>query len=163
MRQLLLIRHAKAGKGEVDHKRPLDEAGRSEASAMGLWVAGRGLAPVQVLCSDAHRTRETLDLMLPRWAEAPRVSHLRALYHAMPEALLRVLATAEAESVALVGHNPGIAGLAHHLARAAPEHAAWEEFPTCSVVALRLDPASWAEVREGTGEVLAFAVPADLR
>jgi phosphohistidine phosphatase len=160
--RLLLIRHAQAGKGDVDHARPLDEVGRREASLMGRWVAGQDLVPAQALCSDAHRTRETLDLMLAHWAEAPRVSHLRPLYHASPEAILDVLAGAEAEGVALVGHNPGIGSLARRLAQAAPSHPRWDDFPTCSVASLRFEAGSWAEVGEGTGEVLAFATPSDL-
>lgn len=160
--QLLLIRHAKAGKGDVDHTRSLDEVGRDQAPKMGRWVAERGLVPSQVLCSDAHRTRETLDLMLPFWPEAPRVSHLRALYHASSEAILEQIEKAQAESVALVGHNPGLGDLAHRLAGRAPPHPKWDRFPTCSVAALRFDAAAWGEVWDGMGEVVAFATPSNL-
>jgi phosphohistidine phosphatase len=160
---LLLIRHAKAGTGEVDHARPLDGRGRDQAPRMGAWIAARGLVPKLALCSDAHRTRETLDLMLPLWAPPPRLSHLRPLYHASPEAILAVLVeAAEGPAVAVVGHNPGIGELAARLAARTPDHPRWGDFPTCFVAALRFEAEGWGDVRDGTGEVVAFAVPGDL-
>lgn len=161
---LLLIRHAKSDWGDPslpDHDRPLNARGRRDAPRMGRWIAGAGLAPAQALCSDALRTRETLDLMLPEWPVPPQVEHHRALYHAEPEALLAVLEGAQAPGVALVGHNPGIGRLARLLARRAPDHPRWDDYPTAAVAALGFEAASWAEI--GRGEVLAFAVPADLR
>lgn len=163
--RLLLIRHAKSDWGDPrlpDHERPLNGRGRRDAPRMGRWIAEGGLAPEEVLCSDARRTRETLDLMLPEWPRAPRVSHHRALYHSTPEAMLAVLEEAEAESVALVGHNPGIGQLAGLLARDAPDHPRWGDYPTASVAALAFEAAGWSDIREGRGEVLAFAIPADL-
>jgi phosphohistidine phosphatase len=162
---LLLIRHAKSDWGSPslsDHERPLNERGRRDAPPMGRWIAERGLMPSEVLCSDATRTRETLDLMLPAWSPAPPVSHRRDLYHATPEAMLAVLAEAEADRVALVAHNPGIGLLAGQLAREAPDHPRWEDYPTCAVAALSFDARHWAELRDGTGNLLAYVIPADL-
>lgn len=160
---LLLVRHAKSDWGDAarpDHERPLNARGRRDAPRMGRWIAAQGLSPREVLCSDAARTRETLDLMLPEWPEAPEVAHHRALYHAAPEAMLALLEEAEAERVALVGHNPGIGALAARLARAAPRHPRWEDYPTCAVAALSFEAGDWSAIRRG--DVLAFAVPADL-
>lgn len=161
--RLLLIRHAKsdwADPGRPDHERPLNGRGRRDAPRMGAWIAERGLAPDEVFCSDALRTRQTLDLMLPLWPAPPRLAHLRTLYHAEPEAMLGVLAGATGKTVALVGHNPGVGTLAGDLAREAPHHPRWDDFPTCAVAAFDLDAEGWADVRRGA--VLAFAIPADL-
>lgn len=162
---LLLIRHAKAEPDvpmQPDHERALNARGRHDAPLMGRWIAEHGLTPQEVLCSDAQRTRETLDLMLPEWPEPPRLSHRAALYHATTDAMLRVLAEAESERVALVGHNPGVGALAGFLARQAPPHPRWNDYPTCAVAALAFEAGSWAEVGEGQGRVVAFGVPADL-
>lgn len=162
---LLLIRHAKSDHGGPslpDHERPLSKRGRHDAPRMGRWIAGQGLAPEEVLCSDAVRTRQTLDLMIPEWPEPPRLSHRRELYHAPPEAMLAVLEEAGAERVALVGHNPGIGALAARLAREAPGHPRWDDYPTCATAALGFEGDSWLGIREGRGKVLAFAIPADL-
>jgi phosphohistidine phosphatase len=74
--------------------------------------------------------------------------------------MLAVLEEAGAESVALVGHNPGIGELAGRLARRAPDHHRWGDYPTCAVAAFRFEAESWPAIRQG--EVLAFAIPADL-
>lgn len=163
--RLLLIRHAKSDWGDLrlpDHERPLNARGRRDAPRMGRWIAEQGLSPREVLCSDAVRTRETLDLMRPEWPPLHRLTHRHDLYHATPEAMLAVLEEAEAESVALVGHNPGIGALATRLARRAPDHPRWDDYPTTAVTAVAFEAESWFELGEGRGEVLAFAIPADL-
>jgi phosphohistidine phosphatase len=165
MLRLLLIRHAKSDWGDEalpDRDRPLNKRGRRDAPRMGAWVAAQGLTPAEALCSDARRTRETLELMLPAWVPAPRVEHLAALYHAAPEAMLAALGRATARTVALIGHNPGIGQFASRLARRAPAHGRWDDYPTCAVAALAFDVTHWPLLREGQGEVLAFAIPADL-
>lgn len=162
---LLLIRHAKSEPGapmQPDHERRLNARGRSDASRMGRWIAGQGLVPQEVLCSDAQRTRETLDLMLPEWPEPPRLSHRAALYHATTDAMLRALGEAEGERVALIGHNPSIGALAGLLARETPAHPRWGDYPTCAVAAFGFEAGSWSEIQEGRGKVLAFGIPADL-
>jgi len=161
--RLLLIRHAKSDQDAADladHERPLNARGRRDAPRMGAWIADRGFAPDEVLCSYAQRTRETLDLMLPLWPAPPRVSHRADLYHADPGALLAALAGATGRTVALVGHNPGIGQLAGTLAGQAPAHPRWADFPTASVAVLAFEGATWSEI--GEGEVLAYAIPADL-
>lgn len=159
--RLLLIRHAKAGDAAIDRDRPLAARGRAEAERMGRWVATGGFAPAEALCSDARRTRETLDLMLPSWEPKPAVSHVAALYAAGPEAILRLLARSESDAVAVVGHNPGMGVLAARLAREAPDHPRWGDFPTCSAAVLSFEAESWEGVGEGQGEVLAFGTPHD--
>ncbi|TNC65163.1 SixA phosphatase family protein [Rubellimicrobium roseum] len=163
--RLLLIRHAKSDWGDPglpDHERPLNNRGRRDAPRMGRWIVEQGLAPAEVLCSDARRTRETLELMQPEWPSSPPASFRRELYHATPEAMLAVLEEARSDTVALVGHNPGIGALAARLARRAPDHPRWEDYPTASVAALAFEAESWFAISEGRGDVRAFAIPADL-
>lgn len=162
---LLLVRHAKSDWGDPslpDHERPLNGRGRRDAPRMGRWIARAGLVPQEALCSDAVRTRETLDLMLPEWPAPPRIAHRPALYHATPEAMLAVAAEAEAPRLALIGHNPGIGSLARLLARRAPDHPRWADFPTAAVAALAFEAASWQGIEKGAATVLAFAVPGDV-
>lgn len=160
--KLLLIRHAKSlwPEGIEDHDRPLGPRGARDAPAMGAWVADRGLAPLFVLCSSSLRTRMTLGAMVPHWPEAPRVAFSRAVFEEDDEAgqmeLLR--RHGEGESVALVGHSPSIGALAALLAREAPAHGRWGDFPTCAVAALTFE----GPLEPGRGEVTHFAVPADI-
>ncbi|SDF41924.1 SixA phosphatase family protein [Limimaricola pyoseonensis] len=161
MRRLVLIRHAKSDWGDEgtrDHDRHLAERGRHDAPRMGAWLQAQGLVPGLVLCSTATRTRETLALMLPEWAEQPQVEHRAELYAAAPATLLKAARESGAESVALVAHNPGIGALAAQMAVAAPEHPKFRRYPTAAITVLEFDEAMAA----GRGRVLAFAVPKDL-
>lgn len=158
---LLVVRYATARPampGQDDEDRPLAPEGREEAARMGRWVAARGLVPREVLCSAARRTRETLDAMRPAWSPAPRILHEDALYAGGPEAALGLLARSDAEAVALVGHNPTMGLLAERLARE-PRRGG---FPPGTVAALRFDAEAWSGVAEGTGEVVAWATPAEV-
>jgi phosphohistidine phosphatase len=66
----------------------------------------------------------------------------------------------DAGTVAVVGHNPGIAELAAGLAGKADHEA--PGFPTAAVAVLGL-PAPWAEAGPGTATLLSFATPATMR
>ncbi len=163
--RLILIRHAKsdwATAGLSDHARPLADRGRHDAPRMGAWLKSQGQAPTEVLCSDSRRTKETLALMKPEWDHAPDVRHMPELYSAPPAKLLEALRGARGARVAIVAHNPGIGALAAQLAAEAPEHPKFRRYPTASVTVLEFEAANWADVRPGSGRVLAFAVPADL-
>jgi phosphohistidine phosphatase len=60
----------------------------------------------------------------------------------------------------VIGHNPGVAGLAHGLA--SPDDGPPQAFPTAAVAVLGLT-GSWAEAAPGEARLLAFTVPAELR
>src|SRR5262249_21725894 len=73
-----------------------------------------------VLSSTAVRARQTLDLVLPHLSGAPRIEYEEGLYLATSTDLLsrlRELKSA-ARAVMIVGHNPGMQGLAVSLAHA---------------------------------------------
>ena len=64
MRDLILLRHAhaeSAGIGQDDIDRPLSRQGLAEAEAAGKWLKAHNLLPDRILCSNARRTRETLE------------------------------------------------------------------------------------------------------
>jgi len=161
---LILIRHAKSSWDTPlsDHERPLNKRGRRSARAVGEWISAQGHEPLEALCSDAVRTRETLDLMLDCWSRAPEVSHLSALYGAGPERIMQVLRSATAPRVAVIGHNPGIGELAAMLAERAPDHPRFEQYPTGALTVLRFAVGDWGDIRPGSGEVAAFMTPHDL-
>ncbi|WP_334065257.1 SixA phosphatase family protein [Limimaricola cinnabarinus] len=160
---LILIRHAKsdwADPGQPDHARPLAPRGRRDAPRMGAWLAHGGHLPELVLCSDAARTRETLQLMQPEWPTTPEIRHASALYAAPPRKLRGALEGMGARSIALVAHNPGIGQLAADLAAEAPAHPRFADYPTCAVTVLKFEANDWSSISKG--RVAAFAIPADL-
>lgn len=111
MHELILLRHAEARPAENDgddHDRPLSDRGRHEAKAAGQWLAAHGLRPDRVLCSPALRTRDTAALALAALGDPPP-QYAPEIYDASPGELLALLDQIDgAETVLLVGHNPGI-------------------------------------------------------
>ena len=57
--RLIVVRHAEAAPGEPDELRPLTDAGRATARALGERLAPR--SPDAVLCSPLLRARETAE------------------------------------------------------------------------------------------------------
>ncbi len=113
MRTLILLRHAKAVRA---HEAPSDEArgltgrGRREAALAGAAMEDAGLKPTLALVSSAERTRETAEHGLQNFNLETRFED--ALYHAAPEGIWDAFSASEAESVVVIGHNPGIGELA---------------------------------------------------
>lgn len=116
MRTLILLRHAKAVRA---HEAPSDEArgltgrGRREAALAGAAMEDAGLKPTLALVSSAERTRETAEHGLQNFKLETRFED--ALYHAAPEGIWDAFTASEAESVVVIGHNPGIGELASML------------------------------------------------
>ncbi|MBS0999895.1 histidine phosphatase family protein [Acetobacter persici] len=152
-RRLLLLRHAEAASPpggdfseEADLARALTAEGRLAASRCGAWLRARALAPDLVLCSPARRTRETLAALAP--FQPPPALPIRfcpEIYEAPPAALLACIrqAPADARTVLLVGHNPGISALARWLD---PQAEVLEQgFATASLAVFRMWGAESAE------------------
>lgn len=111
MHELILLRHAEAlpADGGDDRQRVLSEHGRREAQDAGAWLAGHGARPLRALCSPARRTLETAQLALAALVDPPPLQQAGEIYDATPGELLALLDQhADAGSVLLVGHNPGI-------------------------------------------------------
>lgn len=121
MPTLIVMRHAKSVdrmEAEDDFERGLTERGRSDAARAGQALAAAGLSATQAIVSPARRTRETWAVLAPLLGDAP-VYDPMALYHASHEMLERAVLEqleAGAETIALVGHNPGVGVFAHALA-----------------------------------------------
>ena len=112
MRTLILFRHAKAVRAHEapdDKSRALTGRGRREAAQAGAAMEAAGLKPALALVSTAQRTRETAECGLATFKLETRLED--ALYHAAPEGIWDAFESAEAESVVVVGHNPGIGEL----------------------------------------------------
>lgn len=154
MRSLILMRHAKAVRpheADSDKARGLTGRGRRESGEAGAAMAQAGLAPTLALVSAAKRTRETAEHGLGGFGLEAQFDE--ALYHAAPESIWDAFTASDAESVVVVGHNPGIGELvsmlvhqAHDGSRLARDFSG--HFPT----------AAWAafEIR---GELLRAAGP----
>ncbi len=108
-RTLILMRHGKSGypPGTPDHGRPLAERGDRQAALAGRWMADEGLRVDAVLCSSSTRTRQTL---VRTGIDAP-VTFVDDIYGGAPEEILesiRLHAPADAQTILVVGHAPGM-------------------------------------------------------
>jgi phosphohistidine phosphatase len=164
--RLLLMRHAKSSWDDAsasDHDRPLAKRGRSAAERMGAHLKRAGLLPDLVLCSSALRTRQTLErLQLPETDtrfEGP-------LYGASDRGILAVIheTGGDAETILVLGHNPGMQDLAVDLTGADPGEEASrlrERFPTGALAVFETDEA-WRDLAARHARLASFVVPRDL-
>lgn len=151
MRRLILFRHAKAvarAAGASDAERALEASGRADAAAAGCWLVAEGFAPDVVLVSPSIRTRQTWACVEDLFPTA-RIVIEDALYDAMPEDVFAAVEVEapRAETVMVIGHNPGLQELAITLlseSEAASRDAdvVSAGFPTATVAVLDMrDPA----------------------
>jgi phosphohistidine phosphatase len=164
-KRLILTRHAKSSWDDPltpDHDRPLNERGKAAAADLGQWLASRGYVPDLVLCSDALRTRKTFSGLAPALPGAPVLELKPALYHAGPDVMLAVLRGAGADTVMMIGHNPGIAEFAARLVARPPVNPEFSRYPTGATLVADFGIDSWAELAWGTGAVDDFIVPREI-
>jgi phosphohistidine phosphatase len=109
-RTLLLLRHATAEAarpGHRDEERRLSPKGEAEADGVAAFLRAQGVVVDLVLCSPAARTRQTLERL---GLDAP-VELVPALYQAGSAEILELVAAADATTVLVVGHAPGVPGV----------------------------------------------------
>lgn len=147
-RQLIVMRHAKAGElpGGPDVERALRPRGQKNAAAAGRWLASQGIAPDLVLCSHARRARQTWQYVSAELAEEPPVSNDPRLYQADADGLRELFGqTAPAvRTLMYVGHNPAAADVTEALTGCAAR------FPTAAIAIVSLD-VDWADLWPGNG------------
>lgn len=167
MLTLTLLRHAKSSwelSGLDDRERPLNARGLAAAPMMGAYMQEQRVKPDLVLCSDAVRTRQTIESALTAMSPPPKVKYERGLYLADPFDLLeRVRKQARTiKHLMIVGHNPGLQILAIELigdGDPALVAAISEKLPTAGLVVMTFDVKSWSEVGPGRGRLVRFATP----
>jgi phosphohistidine phosphatase len=155
MRELLILRHGKAEKDDSDgdNQRPLKDSGKRGAQRMGVWLAGQGLLPDDIVASPAVRAKETAAKCIKAMgADERQVRKDERLYRADVCDLLAALADcpAGAQRVLLIGHNPGLKQLIGHLCRTGQEV---DSFPKGALVQLRLGD-DWGDLEAGQGELV---------
>lgn len=163
MKTLYLMRHAKSSwsfDDLTDEQRPLNDRGRDEAPRMGQALAERNIQLDLLLASTAVRSLTTAALVAKE-IDYPheRIVVRPDIYHADPVTLLRVVRDSpdEAQSVLLVGHNPGISELANLLSPSPLS----EEMPTAAILCLHFQVERWAEADTQNAEFYFFDSPRD--
>ncbi|MBV8184116.1 MAG: histidine phosphatase family protein [Hyphomicrobiales bacterium] len=170
MKRLLLLRHAKSDRptGVGDHERPLASRGREDARRMGAYMQGEMLLPSLALVSTAVRTRQTWDLLVQGLGRVPELRFDRRIYDAPASRLANVIAETPDElgEILLIGHNPGLADLAHRLVGHGDRYALARmrtKFPTAALAVLDLAGEVWRELADGSARLDRFVTPKGLR
>ncbi len=157
MRQLLILRHAKTERTNPhgDHARRLIDRGREDAVRMGQFLQREILVPNHALVSDATRAMETFESLVQGIGVRPAADIVPALYLAQPPDILDIMRDApdSAETVLVIGHNPGLHQLAFDLGQRGPRkltNALAAGFPTCCLAVINCETASWRDVHPST-------------
>jgi phosphohistidine phosphatase len=160
-RTLILMRHAKSGypSGVRDHDRPLAERGEREGTLAGDWLR-RHVPPVDaVLSSTAARARGTV---MVTGVTAP-LRTASEIYDATPDEILGQIRETGSAVVTLlvVGHSPGMPGLATELAGDGsldePLGHLRTRFPTAAVAVLETE-SEWPDLAYGDARLVDFHV-----
>lgn len=139
MKRLILMRHAKTepwSEGIDDFARALVPRGYSDAQIVAEELVSRNWSPNLILVSSARRARETCS-EVAKIFEDERVRPMEALYLSGVRGLREAVSAAEsAETLMLIGHNPGMHDFACDISRegGTESHPAMlrlhEKFPT---------------------------------
>lgn len=156
-RTLVLWRHAKSDRGDgtlPDVTRPLAPRGRRTAPRMAAWIAGHW-PPDAVICSPARRTVETWQHLAPLLPPGVPVRFDARAYLADPAQCRALIAAAppQAETLLLIGHNPGLEDLAAELAEPVAG-----KFATAAVAVLQFS-GDWCDLAPGSARLVRLKRP----
>ncbi len=172
MKRLTLLRHAKSSWDDPvvarDFDRPLNDRGIRAARVMGLYMKREGLSFDHIIASPAVRVAETIHHLAPAYGARMEPTWERRVYLASSATLMDVLREANdaAQSLLLIGHNPGMEDLILDLV---PETAGcpiraevYEKYPTAALAEIEIDISHWRDIDRGIGRLTRFIRPRDL-
>jgi phosphohistidine phosphatase len=169
MRRLLLLRHAKSDwpEGIDDAMRTLAPRGREDAPKMGRAIVKAGLVPDFAMVSAAVRTRQTWSLVSAQFGKTVSMREEEGLYAASEKTILEFVRTApdDAETLMMVGHNPGMERLARSFAKSGNADAirrVEKKYPTCALAVIELPISHWKEASPPAGRLELFLTPKTL-
>lgn len=145
MKELLVLRHAQSSPGAHgvrDHDRQLSDEGRKQAERIGRYLSESTRVPEVILCSDSTRTTETCALTCDSGGIHPKIEFIEQLYLASHSCMIRTASqhAMSAESVMLIGHNPGCEDVLHELGLGT------HEMPPCTLARIGLEIEDWLEL-----------------
>jgi len=160
MLTLYLVRHAKSdwANGHIsDIDRPLNERGYRDATAMSTLLKAQNIHPQLIISSPAVRALSTALIFSRNLNYDPnKINIQKKLYNTDADHYLSVLEenAGNAHSVMLFGHNPVITSVANKLCKTFTN-----EMPTCSIVGIKFQTASWEEISQDSAELILYDSP----
>lgn len=157
MKTIYLIRHAKSSWNFDldDHDRPVGVRGRRDLIKMGIYLSQNEPTPELIITSTASRCLYTALYLGDDWGyPETEIQLTKNLYQASLESLLELISKTDADSVVIVGHNPGLTELANLFA-----HEYLDNIPTCGVVRFELNAPDWQKALELREQKFLFKSP----
>lgn len=163
MKSVLVIRHAKSSwddPGQPDYDRPLNERGKLDAPAMAKRLLDKSITIDAFISSPAKRARKTASLFAAEYKyDKDKLILVPELYHADPHNFFAVIAKApaEADTIAVFSHNPGITEFVNMLT-----DIRIDDMPTCAIYGVKAAIQHWAAFQEAAKTFWLFDYPKSL-
>jgi phosphohistidine phosphatase len=171
MKTLGLLRHAKSDWDDTaqrDFDRGLNARGRKGAKVIGRHIREHGPVWDMVLASPAVRVTATLEgAALPQ-----EPIYDQRLYLASYDTIIETIeahagkGADQAQSVLIVGHNPGLQDVLLELVAPAKENPLFREavvkFPTAAYAVVECEIDDWSQLKRYCAQVTHFMRPRDL-
>lgn len=159
MKKLILVRH-----GDFQHKdpfvpdigRPMTRKGRRELLAVADRFARLHIVPDLIITSPARRTGETAEIFGKKIGLTRRQMQVNEnLFEAEKREILRIVHELDDshDAVMLVGHDPAMTSLLHHLVNAEVYNLKFASFAVLSITG------RWRDAAFGRAELLEIDVP----
>ncbi len=150
MKTLYILRHAKSSWDDsslADFDRPLNGRGINTAPFIGEVMARKGVRANLIISSPAKRAMQTAILVKEASGSNAPIQYDERIYEASTQTLKLLISQIgeEIESVLIVGHNPGMAGLIDYFTGRS------EEMPTAALAAIALEIDTWAQAAANCG------------
>ncbi|MBY0348869.1 MAG: histidine phosphatase family protein [Hydrotalea flava] len=164
MKQLLIIRHAKSSLDALtDFDRPLNNRGQMEAAEMAQKLIAENITVDAFISSPALRAISTASYFLEAFQQKGKllynqITEAPELYDAELDTFFHVTEKLDdaIQSAALFSHNPGITEFAYKCSAFKQEIV---PMPTCGVVGIAVDAASWKDFSAAPKHFLFFYSP----
>jgi phosphohistidine phosphatase len=145
MKTLLIMRHAKSSWKHpelADRDRPLNKRGEKDAPHMGKVLKHADILPQLIYTSTAVRASKTAETVAEKIGYKNEILYKDSLYMAEPLQIVDVLKETpdEVKRVMVVGHNPGMEGLAQMLSRKV------ETLGTSAIACIKLPIEHWSDL-----------------
>lgn len=164
------MRHGEAAgrSAEGDAARALTARGDADCRRLAAHLKHHGAAWDTILCSSARRAQESAELLAAAMDSPPALEIRPELYLDGAEGLLMQLRALAgmAESVLLVGHNPGLHALTRFLVgrgSGTMARRAVRESPPGAIAAFTCDIDDWADLSPERANLRDFITPDDVR
>lgn len=163
MKHLLIIRHAKSSWGDPalsDFDRPLNDRGKHDSPEMAQRLLARSIAIDAFLSSPAKRARKTAALFAAEYNyDKDKIILIPELYHASPANFFEAIvqAPAQAATIAVFSHNPGITEFVNMLTEVRVD-----DMPTCAIFGVQVAAQNWADFKTAPKTFWFFDYPKSL-